>query len=240
MLERGARIVLIRPGARSRASWARARSPCPSSTRSGSWWPRPTSWSACTPRTAATSATPTSGKGSRDGEMTPFKGGSGFAAIIGHQGRPDHRHRRLAHRARAVQPVPDAAVRPGRERQQLGPPAPRATWSTPTHPRPKSFDEDPVEVFKRNIYVHPFHEEDPMGLIELLGRRPRAVRLGLPAPRGHGRPAQLRRRAGGPPRRRHPQGHGWQPEPAHGLRNRRLSRALWSTVLTAMWRSRTG
>ena len=34
---------------------------------------------------------------------------------------------------------------------------------------PKSFDEDPVEVFKRNIYVHPFHEEDPMGLVELLG-----------------------------------------------------------------------
>jgi predicted TIM-barrel fold metal-dependent hydrolase len=34
---------------------------------------------------------------------------------------------------------------------------------------PHSFDEDPVEVFKRNIYVHPFHEEDPVGLIELLG-----------------------------------------------------------------------
>jgi predicted TIM-barrel fold metal-dependent hydrolase len=26
-----------------------------------------------------------------------------------------------------------------------------------------------VAVFKRNIYVHPFHEEDPMGLVELLG-----------------------------------------------------------------------
>jgi predicted TIM-barrel fold metal-dependent hydrolase len=29
--------------------------------------------------------------------------------------------------------------------------------------------EHPVEVFKRNIWVHPFHEEDPIGLIELLG-----------------------------------------------------------------------
>ena len=29
--------------------------------------------------------------------------------------------------------------------------------------------EDPVEVFKRNIFVHPFHEDDPIGLIKLLG-----------------------------------------------------------------------
>ena len=25
------------------------------------------------------------------------------------------------------------------------------------------------EVFKRNIYIHPFHEEDPIGLVEVLG-----------------------------------------------------------------------
>ena len=31
------------------------------------------------------------------------------------------------------------------------------------------FDEDPIKVFKRNIYIHPFHEEDPIGLVELLG-----------------------------------------------------------------------
>jgi len=31
------------------------------------------------------------------------------------------------------------------------------------------FDEDPVAVFKRNIWVHPFHEEDPKGLIDLVG-----------------------------------------------------------------------
>jgi predicted TIM-barrel fold metal-dependent hydrolase len=34
---------------------------------------------------------------------------------------------------------------------------------------PHLFDEDPVAVFKRNIFVHPFHEEDPIGLVELLG-----------------------------------------------------------------------
>ena len=35
------------------------------------------------------------------------------------------------------------------------------------------FDEDPFEVFKRNIYVHIFHEPDPQGLLD----------LGLPADR---------------------------------------------------------
>jgi predicted TIM-barrel fold metal-dependent hydrolase len=34
---------------------------------------------------------------------------------------------------------------------------------------PKLFDEDPIEVLKRNIIVHPFHEEDPIGLIDLVG-----------------------------------------------------------------------
>ena len=36
--------------------------PSPSSTRSGSWWPRPASRWGCTPRTAATSATSTNGR----------------------------------------------------------------------------------------------------------------------------------------------------------------------------------
>ena len=31
---------------------------------------------------------------------------------------------------------------------------------------PHLFEEDPVEVFKRNIFVHPFHEDDPVGLCE--------------------------------------------------------------------------
>jgi predicted TIM-barrel fold metal-dependent hydrolase len=35
--------------------------------------------------------------------------------------------------------------------------------------KPQLFEEDPVAVFKRNIWVHPFHEEDPKGLIDLVG-----------------------------------------------------------------------
>jgi predicted TIM-barrel fold metal-dependent hydrolase len=32
---------------------------------------------------------------------------------------------------------------------------------------PVLFDDNPVDVFKRNIYVHAFHEADPKGLIDL-------------------------------------------------------------------------
>jgi len=34
---------------------------------------------------------------------------------------------------------------------------------------PKLFDEDPIAAFKRCIWVHPFHEEDTVGLIDLIG-----------------------------------------------------------------------
>jgi predicted TIM-barrel fold metal-dependent hydrolase len=34
---------------------------------------------------------------------------------------------------------------------------------------PHLFAEDPVAVFKRNIWVHPFHEDDPMDIIRLIG-----------------------------------------------------------------------
>jgi predicted TIM-barrel fold metal-dependent hydrolase len=34
---------------------------------------------------------------------------------------------------------------------------------------PDAFDEDPMVAFKRCIYVHPFHEEDPVGLVDLIG-----------------------------------------------------------------------
>jgi predicted TIM-barrel fold metal-dependent hydrolase len=34
---------------------------------------------------------------------------------------------------------------------------------------PQELREDPVTAFRRNLWVHPFHEEDPRGLVELLG-----------------------------------------------------------------------
>lgn len=34
---------------------------------------------------------------------------------------------------------------------------------------PDVFDEDPIVALKRSVMVHPFHEEDPMGLVDAVG-----------------------------------------------------------------------
>jgi predicted TIM-barrel fold metal-dependent hydrolase len=34
---------------------------------------------------------------------------------------------------------------------------------------PQAFDESPIEAFKRNIYISPFHEDDLETLIQVLG-----------------------------------------------------------------------
>jgi predicted TIM-barrel fold metal-dependent hydrolase len=56
---------------------------------------------------------------------------------------------------------------------------------------PVLFDEDPFEVFKRNIYVHIFHEPDPQGLIDL-GIPADRLMFGsdFPHPEGMGDPLQ--------------------------------------------------
>jgi predicted TIM-barrel fold metal-dependent hydrolase len=39
-----------------------------------------------------------------------------------------------------------------------------------THAKmPQMFDEDPVEAFRRNVYVSPFHEDDIEGLVDAIG-----------------------------------------------------------------------
>jgi predicted TIM-barrel fold metal-dependent hydrolase len=101
-------------------------------------------------------------------EMTPFKGGSGFMAIVGHMGRPivDTMASLIGHGL--CSRFPDLRFAPVENGSNwvryLLHEMEQAYTSTP-----HSFDEDPVAVFKRNVYVHPFHEEDPVGLIELLG-----------------------------------------------------------------------
>jgi predicted TIM-barrel fold metal-dependent hydrolase len=107
-------------------------------------------------------------EGVRGGEMLPFSGGSGFATIVGHQGRPiiDTVASLIGHGLCTRFPsLRFAPVENG------------SNWVRPLledlehayQSAPHLFEEHPVEVFKRNIYVHPFHEEDPIGLVNLLG-----------------------------------------------------------------------
>jgi predicted TIM-barrel fold metal-dependent hydrolase len=74
-----------------------------------------------------------------------------------------------------------------------------ATWIRPFVQRiqraydksPVLFDEDPFEVFKRNIYSHIFHEPDPQGLVDL-GIPADRLMFGsdFPHPEGMGDPLQ--------------------------------------------------
>ena len=54
---------------------------------------------------------------------------------------------------------------------------------------PHLYEEDPVKVFKRNIWVHPFHEEDPVGLAEILGADRVVFGSDYPHPEGLADPA---------------------------------------------------
>jgi predicted TIM-barrel fold metal-dependent hydrolase len=49
---------------------------------------------------------------------------------------------------------------------------------------PHLYPENPVEVFKRNIWVHPFHEEDPVGLVKILGSNHVVFGSDYPHPEG--------------------------------------------------------
>ena len=107
-------------------------------------------------------------EGVRDGEMLPFKGRSAFAFVIGHFSRPvvDSVISLIGHGLCTRFPT-----------LRFAPVENGSNWVRPVldalehgyHFSPRDFEEDPVEVFKRNIYVHPFHEEDTPGLCELIG-----------------------------------------------------------------------
>jgi predicted TIM-barrel fold metal-dependent hydrolase len=107
-------------------------------------------------------------EGIRDREFLPFVGGSGFAAIVGSE-------------YRSIVDAMASAVGHGLfsrfPRLKFAPIENGSGWVRPLLHNmehafkyaPESFAENPVDVFLRNVYVHPFHEEDPIGLVKLLG-----------------------------------------------------------------------
>ena len=102
-------------------------------------------------------------EGVRDDEFTPFAGGGAFAAITG------------AHYRSIIDTIASAighGLCTRFPRLKITPVENGSGWVRPllgdmAHAyatNPHMFEEDPVEVFKRNIFVHPFHEDDPLGL----------------------------------------------------------------------------
>jgi len=107
-------------------------------------------------------------EGVRGSEFQPFSGPSGFAAISGGTYRAiiDTMASAIGHGM--LSRFPDIKIAPvengsGWVRPLLSSMAEAYKFN------PGAFDEDPVEVFKRCIFVHPFHEDDPRGLADLIG-----------------------------------------------------------------------
>jgi predicted TIM-barrel fold metal-dependent hydrolase len=167
VVERGARILLIRPA----PAWGFMGPRSPALPEFDPFWEKVAQADLLVGMHASDSGYQrytNEWEGIRDGEMTPFKGGSGFQAITGHQGRPiiDTVASLVGHGLCSRFPT-----------LKFTPVENGSNWVRPlladmehawAH-APNAFDENPVEVFKRNIYVHPFHEEDPKGLIAVLG-----------------------------------------------------------------------
>lgn len=167
VLERGARVILIRP----------APVPGPYGSRSFAlpefdpFWERVQEADILVGMHASDSGYQryiNEWEGIRDGEFEPFKGGSGFAAIVGHSSRSiiDTIASAIGHGLCSRFP-----------RLKIAPVENGSGWVRPLledmehayRTNPQVFDEDPVRVFKRNVFVHPFHEEDPAGLVDLIG-----------------------------------------------------------------------
>ena len=167
MLERGARVILVRPAPVPGFMGPRS----PALPEFDPFWARVAEAGILVGMHASDSGYQrylNEWEGVRDGEMLPFKGQSAFATIVGHQGRAimDTVASLIGHGVCTRFPtIGFAPIENG------------SNWVRPIlddlqhayEGAPRLFDEDPVEVFKRNIYVHPFHEEDPIGLVKLIG-----------------------------------------------------------------------
>ena len=166
VLERGARVILIRPapvpGLQGPRSFALAEF--------DPFWERVQEADILVGMHASDSGYQrylNEWEGIRD-EFQPFVGRTGFDAIVGHAGRPiiDTMASAIGHGLCTRFP-----------KLKIAPVENGSSWVRPLLEsmenayrfNPAAFEEDPVEVFKRNIFVHPFHEDDPRGLIELLG-----------------------------------------------------------------------
>jgi predicted TIM-barrel fold metal-dependent hydrolase len=107
-------------------------------------------------------------EGIRDSEFFPFRAPSGFGAIVGgmHREITDTVASAIGHGLCSrfpklkIMPVENGS---GWVRPLIG------DMEKAYEFQPHIFDEDPVMVLKRNIYVHPFHEEDTRGLIDVIG-----------------------------------------------------------------------
>ena len=96
-----------------------------------------------------------------------------------------------------------------------------------------AFEEDPLEVFRRQVWISPYYEDDLLGLRDLIRSGSRAVRLGLPPRRGLGRSGVVRARPSRVLRRRDQAGHAHQRAVAHPTGRSLIDRCAFSVQIRA-------
>ncbi len=129
-------------------------------------------------------------EGRREGEMLPFSNSSAFELLMNLQHRPifDTIASVIGHGLCTRFPT-----------LKIAPVENGSAWVRPLlaelaevyEKHPYAFDEDPVAVFKRNIFVHPFHEEDPKQLVSLLGEEQVLFGSDYPHPEGMADPLEF-------------------------------------------------
>ncbi len=107
-------------------------------------------------------------EGRRDGEFLPFANWSAFEEILRHQNRGifDVLASVVGHGL--CSRFPSLRFLPVENGSNWVKPLLLAFEKEYDH-NPHLFAEDPVTTFKRNVWVHPFHEEDPIGIVKLVG-----------------------------------------------------------------------
>jgi predicted TIM-barrel fold metal-dependent hydrolase len=107
-------------------------------------------------------------EGRRDGEFLPFGNPSPFEELLRHEHRGIFDAMASAVGHGLFSRFPTLRVMPIENGTNWVRPL-LSSFAKEYEHQPHIWGEDPIEVFKRNVWVHPFHEEDPMGLAELVG-----------------------------------------------------------------------
>ncbi|HWD55549.1 MAG TPA: amidohydrolase family protein [Acidimicrobiales bacterium] len=167
VMERGAKIVLIRPapvpGFRGRRSFALPEF--------DPFWEKVTEADVTVGMHASDDGMTryyNQWEGQSDGELLPFSGKTAFMDIAHTQSRGifDTVASLIGHGL--LSRFPQLRILPVENGSGWVRPMVNALQSSYER-EPGLWDEDPFMVLKRNIWVHPFHEEDPRGLIDLIG-----------------------------------------------------------------------
>ena len=126
-------------------------------------------------------------EGGGDSEYLPFAGPSAFGDILHYQSRGifDCVASMIGHGL--LSRFPTLRMLPVENGSGWVRPLVEALGHSYAH-NPGLYQEDPLKVLKRNVWVHPFHEEDPSGLIDLVGADRVVFGSDFPHPEGLAEP----------------------------------------------------